>query len=113
MEQSQHPKDTITIRPSELHCSGCWQLTYLQSERINVYKLNWETTQLETDGSKKKNQALEKRRGTCFSFCMERCVHLRCECVHVKDRDGEVINFIPVITFFWVSTEDAALLDLQ
>lgn len=62
-------------------------------------KLDWEARQLEADDSKKRYQALvAQRRGTCFSFWMEKYV-----CV--KDRDDDSINFFPVIIFLWASTE--------
>lgn len=79
--------------------------TYLPAVRKTkyLYKLDWETRQLEAAGSKKKNPALAaQRRGTCFSFRMERG---GCVCVHVKDKDGEEVNFFPVVIFFWASTE--------
>lgn len=73
-----------------------------------VYKLDWETRQLEADDSEKKNyqDLVTQKRGTFPSFWMGRCV-CPCvrACVHVKDRDDDEVNFLLMIIFFGDSTE--------
>lgn len=82
--QPQYPSDTI--HNQTIIALLQWMLgTHLPAVRKikYLYKLEWETRQLEADYSKKKkNQDLAaQRRGTCFSFQMERCV-----CVCTRER---------------------------